>query len=201
MRKILNIMNDLYHSFKTLCGQRKSVRDFADQPVSSEDIERIKQIALTSPYASGRKNWNIIVVDDKATIQKMAEVVRSRSEQLKERLQEDFVESYSAYAEHFSVFEKAPVIFVPIFRISPGLSYMLQEPDDTILQWERDSYVKSISCVAMLILLAAESLGLGGCYMTGALIAEEEIKKVIHIKKGRNIGSIIPAGYPRRIDD
>ncbi len=190
-------MNDPYSDFKTLCERRKSIRDFADNPVSTEDIEKIKQIAYTSPYASGRKNWDVIVIHDKATIQKIAEVVRSCSEGLKEKLREDLMEHYAAYAENFTLFEKAPVLFIPTFRIAPGLSYLLKEPDSTILQWERDSYVKSISCVAMLILLAAESLGLGGCYMTAPLVAEGKIKEVIPIKKGRDIGAIIPVGYPK----
>jgi nitroreductase len=74
---------------------------------------------------------------------------------------------------------------------------MVEDSDEQILQWERDTYVKSISCVAMLILLAAESLGLGGCYMTGPLLAEKHIKATLHIKQGRDIGAIIPVGYPK----
>ena len=192
-------MNDLYQPFKALCEKRKSVRNFADRPVSPEDIEKIKQIAYTSPYASGRKNWDIIVVDDKATIQKIAEVVRSCADKLKEKLREDLIEHYITYSENFTIFERAPVLFIPTFRIAPGLSYLVKEPDNALLQWERDGYVKSISCVAMLILLAAESLGLGACYMTGPLVAEEKIKKVIPIKKGREIGAIIPVGYPKEV--
>lgn len=193
-------MTDLYHSLKILCEKRKSIRNFVDKPVSPEDIEKIKQIAYTSPYASGRKNWDIIIVDDKATIRKIAEIVRSCADKLKEKLREDLVDHYAAYAENFTFFERAPVLFIPTFRIAPGLSYLVKEPDNALLQWERDGYVKSISCVAMLILLAAESLGLGACYMTGPLVAEEKIKEVIPIKKGRDIGAIIPVGYPKGVE-
>ncbi len=74
---------------------------------------------------------------------------------------------------------------------------MLSKNSGVLRQWERDNFTKSISCVVMLVLLAAESLGLGACYMTGPLIAEKEIGKIINIKKGRNIGAIIPLGYPK----
>jgi nitroreductase len=194
-------MTDLYHSLKILFGKRKSVRDFADKPVSPEDIEKIKQIAYTSPYASGRKNWDVIVIDDKATIQKVAEVVRSWADTLKDKLREDLIEHYITYSENFTIFERAPVLFIPTFRTAPGLSYLVKKPDNALLQWERDGYVKSISCVAMLILLAAESLDLGACYMTGPLIAEKKIKKIIPIKKGRDIGAIIPVGYPKEVNN
>ena len=47
----------------------------------------------------------------------------------------------------------------------------------------------------MLVLLAAEALGLGACYMTGGLLAEHEILELITNKKDRKIGAIIPIGY------
>jgi hypothetical protein len=31
--------------------------------------------------------------------------------------------------------------------------------------------------------------------MTGPLIAENEISQIINLKKGRNIGAVIPIGY------
>ncbi len=194
-------MNALYCSLKAVCERRKSVRDFADTPVPIEKIGQIKKIALTSPYASSKKNWNILTVDDKTVIQQMAEIVRKRLAQVQGNIKEDFAESWTVYTNnYFLAFEKAPVLFIPVFRTATGVSFMLQEPDALVRQWERDSYVKSISCVAMLILLAVESLGLGACYMTGPLFAEEELMKLLHIREGRNIGAIIPVGHPR-IDD
>lgn len=190
-------MKDLYDALKHLCEQRKSLREFADRPVSAETIEKIRQIAYTSPYASGRKNWDILVIREQTDIQAIADAVRERSEVLKNRLREDLRAEYAAYAAHFCVFETAPLLFIPTFRVSPGLSYLLKDSDATILQWERDTYVKSISCVALLVLLAAESLGLGGCYMTGPLVAEQQIRELIPLKKGREIGAIIPLGYPK----
>jgi nitroreductase len=74
-------------------------------------------------------------------------------------------------------------------------SEIIKKLKNEISEWERDSYVKSISCVAMMILLVCESLGLGACYMTGPLIAENEISQIIKLKKGRNIGAIIPIGF------
>jgi nitroreductase len=74
---------------------------------------------------------------------------------------------------------------------------MLQDPDESISLWERDNFTKSISCVALLIILAAESLGLASCYITGALIAEEELGRIFNIKTGRNIGAVIPVGLKK----
>lgn len=188
---------DLFDSLKNICERRRSVRDFSTKKVSPHDIEKIKEIAYTSPYASSRKNWELIIVTEKDKIEELASLVRIASNELKKKIRDDLRGSFIKYTENFIRFEKAPILVIPTFRITPTMSFMMKDIDSIIAQWERDNYVKSISCVAMLVLLAAESLGLGGCYMTGPLIAEDEIAKAINVKKGRNIGAVIPIGYPK----
>ena len=189
-------MHSNYDYLKFICERRKSIRKFSQKPVSPADIDNIKRIALTSPYTSGRQKWELTVISDKTKINKIADVVRNKVQELKGQIKEDYREEFMQYAVNFSAFETAPTLFIPTFRIAPALSVMITKGDNKIVEWERDTYVKSISCVAMLILLAAQSLELGGCYMTGPLIAEEKIGKVIKIRRGRNIGAIIPIGYP-----
>lgn len=189
--------NKSYQELKSICEKRKSVRLFSDKPVHKDAIEMIKKIAYTSPYTSGKKNWEIIVVENKESIKSIAQIVKKHSHEIEKKIREDFREVYSEYAKNFIAFETAPVLFIPVFRAPYALSFMFYEKNKFISEWERDNYVKSISCVAMLVLLAAESLGFGSCYMTGPLIAEEQLIEFLSINKGRRIGAIIPIGYPK----
>jgi len=188
---------DRYEEFYSICKARKSTRSFSDQPVPAETIEKILNAAYTSPYASNKKNWEIIVANERGLIDKIAETVQSVSEQVKENIREDYKESFSQYARNFIHFRTAPVLLIPTFRVINSISFMMGTDSSPLSQWERDNFVKSISCVCMLILLAAESLGLGSCFMTGPLIAEKEIGELIKLKNGRQIGAIIPIGYKR----
>ena len=190
-------MNSLYEGLRELCSQRKSVRAFEDKPVPRDLIEKIKDLASTSPYVSGRTNWDILVVTDPDIIRRMAETVREACSDVKKRMRDEFIEVFEQYSENFTFFYHAQVLFVPLFRVAPTFSCMITDPDAEMLQWERDGFVKSISCVAFLIHLAAQSLGLGSCYMTGPLIAEDELREILHVKPGKNIGAIIPVGYPK----
>ena len=187
-----------YDALLKICEARKSTRVFDSAPVHGDMIEKIRKIALTSPYASGRKNWEVKVITDRDLLRSMARVVEEKTRAIQERIRPDMQEHFASYARNFSFFASAPALFVTTFRAAPSLSLMLPEPGPDIIQWERDASVKSISCVAMLILLAAESLGLGGCYVTGALIAEEELARLLDIPKGRNIGALIPVGFPAK---
>ena len=184
-----------YETLLNICRARKSSRSFDDRPVPMDLLGKIREIAFTSPYASGRKNWEITVVSDRELLGKMAEATERRIRQIEKKVRPDMKNYFSSYARNFTFFAEAPAVFVPIFRAAPSLSLMLPDPGQDILQWESDSYVKSISCVAMLVLLAAESLGLGACYVTGALIAEQELGHLLDLPAGRNIGALIPVGY------
>jgi len=49
----------------------------------------------------------------------------------------------------------------------------------------------------MLIQLAAQSLGLGACCMTGPLLAETELAQKLGMKPGFAVGAVIPVGNPK----
>ena len=187
---------DTYNILKKICLNRKSLRNFSDKEISADDIKKIFDIAYTSPYASGKNKWEIEVVTDKLLIKQIAELVKAKALELKNEIDEEFKESFFQYSKNFYFFEKAPVILVPTFRPVSVFSMMSKKYENkSVQQWERDNYTKSISCVAMLILLAAESIGIGACYMTGPLIAQNEIVNLISSKKGREIGAFIPIAY------
>jgi nitroreductase len=192
---------DRYEVLKKICAARRSTRMFSDRMPPREMIDKIKEIGLTAPYASGKKNWDIMIVDDCELIDRIAEEAEEKIKGLGELIRPDFRHSFLEYAKSFTTFRTAPVIFVLVYRIAGTLSLIIDEPSREVLDWERDTCTKSISCPAMLILLAAESLGLGACYMTGALIAEKEIGELIKIGRGRSIGTIIPVGYKRGEND
>lgn len=204
----------LYDNLKELCEKRRSRRIFKDIPVSDEIITKILDIAETSPYVSGKSNWDIKVIKDKEILNSVVTAVKDKCSTLINHLDDEYSEGFKQYSSNFILFENAPAVFFVNFRVQKSVSLMLKKSlidnesvsitpyrirenilNEKIIEWERDSFVKSISCVAMLILLAADSLGLGACYMTGPLIAEEEILNIINVKKGRNIGAIIPIGF------
>jgi len=187
----------LYDSLKTICTRRRSIRRFSEKPLSIEQIAAIREVAGTAPYASGKKNWDLLVVTDRNVIRELAGTVQLRSSNLGKQVRDDFRGMFLEYAEHFTAFETAPALFIPVYKVQHSLSLMLDEVNEEIIQWERDNFVKSISCVAMLVLLAAESLGLGGCYMTGPIIAGQDLSKQLPLRKGYEIAAIIPVGYPQ----
>ena len=185
-----------YDVLKALAESRHSQRRFSERPVSEDEVQRVLDIAARAPFASGRKNWQIAVIRDRDTLEALARTVREEAEGLAGKMDEDAAAGFLRYAQSFTFFTQAPVLLVPWCRESATMKSMLREsvtPD--ILRWEHDNLTKSLSCVAMLVLLAAESLGLGACYMTGPLLAEKQLKEVLGLRENTLIGALIPLGY------
>ena len=188
-----------YESLKSLCERRRSCRQFiADDALNADDVQKILDLAAHSPFASGRKNWKIAVVTDKAVISALSLQVREDAQALAQKMEEEPAGFFLNYAKSFTFFEEAPALFIPYCRESATMKSLLRESaTQDILQWDRDNLTKSLSCVAMLILLAAESLNLGACYMTGPLLAGKNLNKVLNLPENILLGAIIPVGHKK----
>ncbi len=58
------VMEDRAQSFYELMKRRRTVRDFADRPVSRRVIERCIQTAGTAPSGANQQPWQFVVVTD-----------------------------------------------------------------------------------------------------------------------------------------
>lgn len=186
-----------YESLLSLSERRHSCRSFQPQDsLSEEEVQRILEIARHSPFASGRKNWRIAAITDKAVIKTLAEEVREEAASLAEKMESTTAQFFRHYAKSFTIFEDAPLLMIPYCRETSTMKSLLRDnATDDILAWEHENLTKSLSCVAMMILLAAESLDLGACYMTGPLMAGKSLNKVLSIPEGAILGAIIPVGH------
>ena len=52
---------------------RRSIRAYADQPVSEADIEALLQAGMAAPSGSNRKPWHFVVVTDGPTLGRLAD--------------------------------------------------------------------------------------------------------------------------------
>lgn len=190
-------MDARYPSLLALAQQRKSYRSFrADDAVDEADIERILAVAATSPFATGRTRWKVAVVRDRETIRSLADRVRAASVDLAAGMEPERAAIFLKYAESFTIFEQAPVLLVPYSRETATLKSLLRDSvTPELLAFEHDNLTKSLSCICMLILLAAESLSFGACYMTGPLLVGKEINAVLGLPESMVAGAVIPIGH------
>lgn len=190
-------MNDnaLYNSLLAISQDRRSTRSFKSDRIPAGDIEKIIGIAKTSPYAGGRKDWDIIVLDDVKKIRTLRDIVKEKSESAISGAKPDFIQMFNDYIRYFYSFDTAPVLLIPVYKYKSGLIHAFEPGNERIIELDHEGVIKSIACVSMMAILAAESLGYNTCFVHGACIASDEIVAELNLNRKFRIGAIIPVGY------
>jgi nitroreductase len=51
---------------------RRSIRKYTSQPVKKEDLKKLLEAAMAAPSSNNLKPWHYVVVQDRATLEKLA---------------------------------------------------------------------------------------------------------------------------------
>ena len=151
---------------------RRSIRKYTDQPVEEEKILQVLESARLAPSGSNTQPWHFIIVKSEATRKKLAEAAHNQN-----------------------WMTAAPVFIVCVAdirsRIKEGVSLSLNESSP---QQELKQIIRDTAIAAEHILLEAESLGLGACWV--AWFEQEGIRPLLNIPSDKYVVGIITAGYP-----
>lgn len=182
---------------------RHSVRNFTQQPVDREILEKLLQAASSAPSASNRQPWRFAMVSSASLRAKIVEAVRRRAEQMKAIIaQGHHAEDYGNYGDFFhEPLCCASVIIIPQFRPYPDLiANLLISGGADPAQFHTASTMQaercSTSAAVMNLLLQAHAFGLGACWMAGPMIARDEISALLDIQQPWQMLGAIALGYP-----
>ena len=53
---------------------RRSIRRYTDEPVTAEQVQTLLEAAMAAPSASNRQPWHFVAVQERATLQALADV-------------------------------------------------------------------------------------------------------------------------------
>jgi len=176
-----------------LIRERRSVRQFRNEPISREVLERLVELASWAPSAGNRQDWLFTVVASPARKQEMADAVRRRWDAILAANRDcGLVEDMQRYTAHFADFAAAPVVIVVSARAPDPLhKHLLAEAAAATA-----GSAASAAMAAQSLMLAAQALGLGSCCMTGALAARDDLGRLIGLGKRDEMVCLIALGYP-----
>lgn len=145
---------------------RRSIRSFTEQQVQNEDLQVILEAGQYAPNGIGDQPWHFIVVQSKDLI----EALSSASKQVAKNHELEFFRNL-ANNKHFNTFHGAPTV--------------------VIVAGNEQSISSLADCAAATqnMLLAAEALDLGACWVNFGLFAfngEESMhyKQLLKIPEG-----------------
>lgn len=138
-------------------AQRRSVRKYADRPISEADLDTILRSALAAPSGLNLQPWYFVAVKSPKKRRELLQVMDEVSTKIAGELEQRFAKHPEVAAEtrqFIRTLGNAPVIL---------LAFMLKDDYQ-----DKKTVLQSVSAAVENALLAARSLGIGSCWLTAA---------------------------------
>lgn len=191
---------DLVEAAIKIIQDRRSVREYTDEPVSEEHLEMILEAARQAPSGENAQPWRFIIVNDPATRKQLGAIAgggsgrRFTAEFVTKKMQERF-SSLQDEAKKRAAFEKLTSGQVSAFLADAPVNIVVCGKKDV---WDMP-YDTSAAIENMLLMVTA--LGLGACWVIAPCIDirdEERVKALLGMPEGFKAVSIISVGHPTR---
>lgn len=197
--------------FKDVIYKRQSIRKFTEQDVSQEDLEAILDAGRVAPSGKNSQNWHFVVIRDRGMKEKIGQAILDKNELIAKKMDVKDPEKglrFRKLAKNFSLFFiDAPVLIVvyaTVYHCVGYYEYLFAEfPQEDIDKLSRsDPGMQNIGAAVENMVLAANDLGYGCCWMTGQNYAADEIVEVIKKetgfeKEGYFLACLLPIGVPQ----
>ena len=152
---------------------RRSIRRFQDKPVPEQDLQQILEAIQWSPSWANTQCWEIVVVREAAT---------------KQKLKESFSPSNPAIVG----LTEAPVVLVLCGKLQSS-GYYKGQATTKIGDW----FLFDLGLACQSLCLMAQNLGLG-TVITG-FFDHDKAAGALGVKEGYQLVSVIPLGYPAKV--
>ncbi len=196
-------MSELYtlvQAVEKVIQDRRSIRQYTDEPVSEEALEMILEAARQAPSGENAQPWRFIIVKDPETRKRMGAIAgggsgrRFTAEFVTQKMQERFA-GLEDEAKRKAAFEKLTSGQVSAFLAEAPVNIVVCGRKDV---WDLP-YDTSAAIENMLLMVTA--LGLGACWVIAPCIDirdEQRLKDLLGVPEGLKIVSIIAVGHPAR---
>ncbi|RLF61647.1 MAG: nitroreductase family protein [Thermoplasmata archaeon] len=175
--------------------ERRSIRDYTDEPLSRELIEEIIMAGRYAPSAENSQPWKFIVITSRDEIASLSgEVKRQIREVLrhkrkwKKKYPELARQETALFLNAISSSEKDNIFFN-----APVVVFIVTE--------DKAFYDESCACAAQNMMLAAWSLGIGSCWIGFAKFLElnPALMEKIGVPEGHHISACIILGHAAHV--
>jgi nitroreductase len=189
-----------YDVMLDIARRRRSIRLFKRAPVSDADIEKVLEVGRWAMSGGNGQPWEFVVVRDAPVKAKIAKIIHERTSHSYEFELTRFPEYRQPGAHEDGARNQAKLVnsaSAVIVVCGDPRTFQASVLGNQFLDGEWDIFHMNVGNAAMMICLAAASLGLGTAWLTTTYPPREfELKELLDIPREFKIYVIIPIGYP-----
>jgi nitroreductase len=187
--------------FKSVAEKRTSIRNFTDEKVKLDDLKEMIRIAGTAPCISGEETWKFIAVTNKDVMKQMALAVKQKYSEIIPENNDQVSENVKVAVEKFSsVFLNAPVVVAvtmsPYEAVIDKILSQTAYSHEELNKLRNYPDIQTVGAAIQNILLSAVDLGYGACWLTGPVVAKEELSKILKIESPNSLMAFVAIGRP-----
>ncbi|MGQ7888230.1 nitroreductase family protein [Paenibacillus sp. WC2504] len=173
----MNIMqNEKLGAISELIKDRRSVRAFKSDPIDTDLITELLNVAVWAPTHGLREPWRFILYKGEARKPLAEAMIRTYTAEEKERLA----------AQKLDYFMQIPAHLVVVMNEDPRQK-----------QWEED--FACVCCLIQNFQLAAWEVGVGVVWKTNPFIHSPNFREAVGVKPGEKIVGLLHIGYPEQV--
>ena len=161
---------------------RRSVRNFSDQPLTQEVLETILEAGNQAPSGSNAQAWRFVVIQDPQKRQRLATLALPHYRKWLAASSKEFQEMRRKVDETLSD---------PVYYSAPAIVFVTGQ--------SQGSGIFDCPMVCQNMMLAARSLGVGSCwvYIGSLATSEQEVKAMLKLQGDERVYGPILLGYPK----
>ena len=186
-------------SFYDVINKRRTIRQFEQEEIPKETLERILNAGLKAPAGGGKKDWELIAITDKSIILELAKFVNPYPCKIKEPKNPQQEMFKIAFPLQKSMIEESMCVILVLYQQKHDFS-------GPINNFGLQEYASAWTLIEN-ILLAATYEGLGTGIHVPVQKEPEQIKEFMKIPNNYYLPAMILLGYtaenallPKRVE-
>ena len=174
-----------------LIRERRSSRKFSHNSINIREITEIFEDICFMPCPTNRQCFRFLGIRNPLIIQAMRQEIMTEVEAAAKGLDPDEAEKFRKYSEFFTFFDRAPFVIVGLYR---NFVSRLPSGDSKADSIQGLAEVQAFGGAVSALLLSLHARKYSACWMTGPLIAENRIRRLLEVEDPWRLGAVIPVG-------
>lgn len=181
--------------------RRASVRQFASDEVTSDDLREMVRLAHLAPSINNSQPWRFVAVTNKGLLRSMADAVHDKvSEMLPDSDDEQEKRAKEQVCWFSTFFADAPAVIAVLTHPYEAIvdcvlpKAGLSHEDMNAIRGRPD--IESIGAAVENLLLAAVDKGYGACWLSGPLVARQELERMLDLQEPWTLEAMVAVGRP-----
>lgn len=176
-------------------NERTSIREFSTTPIDEKVLEEIVRRGASAPSVNNSQPWKFIVISNEEYLNNMADIVAEKIHKLPTDDNHKCERIKGSVECHSTLFRNAPALIAVTMKQYKSVLEQSGIDHNAINIGRMYPDIQSTGACIENMLLSAVDMGLGACWLSGPLIAKQELERELNVGPDHELIAFVAIGY------